>query len=133
MRFTKINSKNMKLNDASKVSKTYTRQIAPDEIGRNRTDNNIKTDTQSERKAKEDWCDMVILQYWPILFVVAFIGLIIKMAVDSKKLDKAGDAYDAWYCLSSNNGMFSTICYRSTNFYVCITKDHCSFLHTRYS
>ena len=38
---------------------------------------------------------MVILQYWPILFVVAFIGLIIKMTVDSKKLDKTGDAYDA--------------------------------------
>lgn len=37
---------------------------------------------------------MVILQYWPIPFVVAFIGLIIKMEVDSKKLDKAGDAYD---------------------------------------
>ena len=54
MRFTKINSKNMKLDDASKVSKTYTRQIAPDEIGGNRTDNNIKTDAQSERKTKED-------------------------------------------------------------------------------
>lgn len=36
---------------------------------------------------------MVTLQYWPILFVVAFIGLIIKMAVDSKKLDNEGDSY----------------------------------------
>ena len=38
---------------------------------------------------------MAILQYWPILFVVAFIGLIIKMAIDSKNLSEVGDAYDA--------------------------------------
>lgn len=36
---------------------------------------------------------MVIFQYWPILFVVAFIGLIIKMTVDSNKLDKVGEVY----------------------------------------
>jgi hypothetical protein len=29
---------------------------------------------------------MVILQCWPILFVIAFIGLIVKMAIDSKKV-----------------------------------------------
>ena len=37
---------------------------------------------------------MVILQYWPILFVIAFIGLIIKMTVDSKKFDEVGDIND---------------------------------------
>ena len=31
---------------------------------------------------------MMILQYWPILFVIAFVGLIVKMAIDRKKLMK---------------------------------------------
>ena len=31
---------------------------------------------------------MMILQYWAMLFVIAFVGLIVKMATDSKKVDK---------------------------------------------
>ena len=31
---------------------------------------------------------MMILQYWPILFVISFVGLIVKMAIDRKKLMK---------------------------------------------
>lgn len=31
---------------------------------------------------------MMILQYWLILFIIACAGLIVKMVIDSKKIDE---------------------------------------------